>query len=117
MMTGQVRSSVTIMGLDTHMILETVPVHAHHAETAHHAITGHHATLPEPCPEEEQTKRSDRRRSSTGRFGKTLVSASWELACRRTWPLTVSAASPAKFRDLGKCQRTNGLNRPECGRA
>jgi hypothetical protein len=38
MMTGQARSSVTIMGLDTHMILETVPVHHSPRRTAHHAI-------------------------------------------------------------------------------
>ena len=38
MMTGQARSSVTIMGLDTHMILETVPVPRSPRRTAHHAI-------------------------------------------------------------------------------
>ena len=38
MMSGQARSSVTIMGLDTHMILETVPVPRSPRRTAHHAI-------------------------------------------------------------------------------
>jgi hypothetical protein len=38
MMTGQARSSVTIMGLDTHMILETVPVYHSPRRTAHHVI-------------------------------------------------------------------------------
>ncbi len=38
MMTAQARSSVTIMGLDTHMILETVPVACSARRTAHHVI-------------------------------------------------------------------------------
>ena len=38
MMSGQERSSVTIMGLDTHMILETVPVPRSPRRTAHHCI-------------------------------------------------------------------------------
>ena len=44
MMTGQARSSVTIMGLDTHMILETVPVPRSPRRTAQHVInrSSHH---------------------------------------------------------------------------
>jgi hypothetical protein len=38
MMTGQARISVTIMGLDTHMILETVPVPRSPRRTAYRAI-------------------------------------------------------------------------------
>jgi hypothetical protein len=38
MMTGPARSSVTIMGLDTHMILETLPVSGSPRRTAHHVI-------------------------------------------------------------------------------
>jgi hypothetical protein len=38
MMAGQARSSVTIMGFDTHMILETVPVSFSPRRNAHRAI-------------------------------------------------------------------------------
>ena len=49
MMTRQARSSAVIMGFDTHMILETVPVCTRNARTGHQtASTGHHATMPGP---------------------------------------------------------------------
>jgi hypothetical protein len=47
MMKGQARSSVGIMGFDTHMILEIVPVCCLDPSPAH-PRTGHHATLPGP---------------------------------------------------------------------
>ena len=49
MMAAQARSSVTIMGLDTHMILETVPASV--PDTPQHPerpLNGHHATMPGP---------------------------------------------------------------------
>src|ERR1022692_4290909 len=47
-MTRQARSSAVIMGLDTHMILETVPVLPANARTCIRSSTGHHATMPGP---------------------------------------------------------------------
>ena len=38
MMTGQARSSAAIMGLDTHMILETVPAQPSKRQNVHQAI-------------------------------------------------------------------------------
>jgi hypothetical protein len=50
-MTRQARSSAVIMGFDTHMILETVPVPPSNARTCTRTSTGHHATMPRPWGE------------------------------------------------------------------
>jgi hypothetical protein len=47
-MTRQARYSAVIMGFDTHMILETVPVLPANARTCIRSSTGHHATMPGP---------------------------------------------------------------------
>ena len=56
MMTGQARSSVTIMGFDTHMIVETVPVSR---SPRHQPViapsTGHRATMPRPWGSRERS--------------------------------------------------------------
>src|ERR1022692_870545 len=47
-MTRQARSSAVIMGLDTHMILETVTVLPPNARTSIRSSNGHHTTTPGP---------------------------------------------------------------------
>jgi hypothetical protein len=47
--TADAWSSAVIMGLDNHMILETVPVHLRHARIRTRPSTGQCATMPGPC--------------------------------------------------------------------
>ena len=57
MMSGQARSSVTIMGLDTHMILETVPVPCSPRRTAHHCINRSSRHYAEALPSDRTLQR------------------------------------------------------------
>jgi hypothetical protein len=95
MMTGQARSSVTIVGLDTHMILETVPVSRSPRRTAHHIInrsSHHYAGTVGKFPSRPILCRIAARHSGSCRYGRngdrcaaqgaaTCGGSAWRPAC------------------------------------
>jgi hypothetical protein len=86
-MTRQARSSAVVMGLDTHMILETVPVLPANARTCIRPSTGHHTTMPGPW--------GDTTQAATGR-GPSVAAPAWSrpswFVKQSNWPGAVTRA-------------------------
>ena len=113
-MTRQARTSAVIMGLDTHIILEAVPVLL--PDTPHRAkkaSTGHQATLPGPWPRPEpQPHRSRSLNIEANTCYHARVYASRLVACRtsmshvgfRSTTLSISGPVGSQVRRVPKSE-------------